>query len=146
MAAPSPKLEARPALVPSETETLSSQDLMEPRGTKRKAEKPEVAQPWAKLPRSALSLRTEPSLYSGAFPFYRRPSELGCFSLDAQRQYHGDARALRYYSPPAAHGPGPDFDLRDGYPERYQPRDEEVRERLDHLLRWLLEHRNQLEG
>lgn len=119
---------------------------MEPRGTKRKAEKPEVAQPWPKLPRSALSLRTEPSLYSGAFPFYRRPSELGCFSLDAQRQYHGDARALRYYSPPPANGPGPDFDLRDGYPDRYQPRDEEVRERLDHLLRWVLEHRNQLEG
>lgn len=119
---------------------------MEPRGTKRKAEKTEVAKTWNKLPRSLPSLRTQPSLYSGPFPFYRRPSELGCFSLDSQRQYHGDARALRYYSPPPINGPGPDFDLRDGYPDRYQPRDEEVRERLDHLLRWVLEHRNQLEG
>lgn len=133
-------------LVRPPMETLSSQDPMEPRGTKRKAEKTEVAKPWNKLPLSVPSLRTAPSLYSGPFPFYRRPSELGCFSLDAQRQYHGDARALRYYSPPPINGPGPDFDLRDGYPDRYHPRDEEVRERLDHLLRWVLEHRNQLEG
>lgn len=121
---------------------------MEPRGTKRKAEKTEVAEPCDQLRRPLPSLRTEPALYSGPFPFYRRPSELGCFSLDAQRQYHGDARALRYYSPPPINGPGPgpDFDLRDGYPDRYHPRDEEVKERLDHLLRWLLEHRHQLEG
>lgn len=119
---------------------------MDPRWAKRKAEKPAVAEPWSKLPRSAPSLRAEPALYAGRFPFYRRPSELGCFSLDAQRQYHGDGRALRYYSPPPINGPGPDFDLRDGYPDRYKPRDEEVKERLDHLLRWLLEHRRQLEG
>ncbi|KAM6182387.1 decapping and exoribonuclease protein isoform 2-T2 [Erethizon dorsatum] len=120
--------------------------LMEPRGIKRRAEKTEAAEPQNKLPHAAPSLPTEPALYSGPFPFYRRPSELGCFSLDAQRQYHGDARALRYYSPPPTNGPGPNFDLRDGYPDRYHPRDEEVREGLDHLLRWLLEHRGQLEG
>lgn len=119
---------------------------MEPRGPKRKAGRAEAAGPWSKLARPARSLRTEPALYRGPFPFYRSPSELGCFSLDAQRQYHGDARALRYYSPPPAHGPGPDFDLRDGYPDRYKPRDEEVRERLDHLLRWVLEHRHRLDG
>lgn len=119
---------------------------MEPRGPKRRAGRTEAAGPWSKLARPARSLRTEPALYRGPFPFYRSPSELGCFSLDAQRQYHGDARALRYYSPPPAHGPGPDFDLRDGYPDRYKPRDEEVRERLDHLLRWVLEHRHRLEG
>ncbi|XP_073894595.1 decapping and exoribonuclease protein isoform X4 [Macaca fascicularis] len=119
---------------------------MDPRGTKRGAEKTEVAEPRNKLPRPAPSLPTDPALYSGPFPFYRRPSELGCFSLDAQRQYHGDARALRYYSPPPTNGPGPNFDLRDGYPDRYQPRDEEVQERLDHLLCWLLEHRGRLEG
>lgn len=119
---------------------------MERRGTKRGAEKTEVADPRNKFPSPALSLPTDPTLYSGPFPFYRRPSQLGCFSLDAQRQYHGDARALRYYSPPPTNGPGPDFDLRDGYPDRYQPRDEEIREGLDHLLRWLLEHRGKLEG
>lgn len=60
---------------------------MEPRGSKRKAETQN------KHIHKATSLPTNPALYSGPFPFYRRPSELGCFSLDAQRQYHGDARA-----------------------------------------------------
>lgn len=119
---------------------------MDRRETKRRAEEADVAEPRNKLARPALSLPTDPALYSGPFPFYRRPSELGCFSLDAQRQYHGDAHALRYYSPPPTYGQGPKFDLRDGYPDRYQPRDEEVREGLDHLLRWLLDHRGQLEG
>ena len=119
---------------------------MEPRGTKRGAAKIRVAEPCNNLPRPAPSLPTDPALYSGPFPFYRRPSELGCFSLDTQRQYHGDARALRYYSPPPTNGQSPNFDLRDGYPDRYQTRDEEVQERLDHLLRWLLEDRGQLEG
>lgn len=118
---------------------------MEARGTKRGAGKIEVAEPRSKLPHPAPSLPTDPALYSGPFPFYRRPSQLGCFSLDAQRRYHGDAQALRYYSPPTD-GQGPNFDLREGYPDRYQPRDEEVREGLDHLLRWLLEHRGGLEG
>ncbi|XP_070274979.1 decapping and exoribonuclease protein isoform X4 [Myotis yumanensis] len=90
---------------------------MEPRGTKRGAGKVEGAEPRNKPPRPAPSLPTEPALYSGPFPFYRRPSQLGCFSLDAQRQYHGDAQALRYYSPPTA-GQGPNFDLREGYPDR----------------------------
>ncbi|XP_057554731.1 decapping and exoribonuclease protein isoform X2 [Hippopotamus amphibius kiboko] len=119
---------------------------MESRGTKGGAGKIEVVKPRNKRPSLAPSLPTNPALYAGPFPFYRRPSELGCFSLDAQRQYHGDARALRYYSPPPTNGQSPDFDLRDGYPDRYQPRDEEVQERLDHLLCWLLEHRSQLEG
>uniref|UniRef100_A0ABI7YXM6 Decapping nuclease n=1 Tax=Felis catus TaxID=9685 RepID=A0ABI7YXM6_FELCA len=119
---------------------------MDRRGTKRRGENIEVAEPRNKLPGPAPSMPTDPALYSGPFPFYRRPSELGCFSLDAQRQYHGDAQALRYYSPPPTNGQGPNFDLRDGYPDRYQPRDEEIREGLDHLLRWLLDHRGQLEG
>ncbi|XP_032506249.1 decapping and exoribonuclease protein isoform X2 [Phocoena sinus] len=119
---------------------------MESRGTKRGAGKIEEAEPWNKLLLPASSLPTDPALYVGPFPFYRRPSELGCFSLDAQRQYHGDARALRYYCPPPTNGQSPNFDLRDGYPDRYRPRDEEVQERLDHLLCWVLEHRGRLEG
>nr|KAF6362753.1 decapping exoribonuclease [Pipistrellus kuhlii] len=118
---------------------------MEPGGTKRGAGEVAAAEPRSKLPRPAPSLPTAAALYAGPFPFYRRPSQLGCFSLDAQRRYRGDARALRYYRPPA-NGQRPDFDLRDGYPERYRPRDEEAREGLDHLLRWLLEHRGGLEG
>ncbi|XP_032703094.1 decapping and exoribonuclease protein [Lontra canadensis] len=119
---------------------------MDRRENKRKLENVEVAEPRNKLTSPASSLPTDPALYSGPFPFYGRPSELGCFSLDAQRQYHGDARALRYYSPPPTNDQGPSFDLRDGYPDRYQPRDEELQEGLDHLLCWLLDHRGKLEG
>ncbi|XP_060045487.1 decapping and exoribonuclease protein isoform X3 [Erinaceus europaeus] len=113
---------------------------MKSRGTKKGDE------PLSKRPHLEPSLPTDPALYSGPFPFYRLPSQLGCFSLDEQRQYHGDARALRYYSPPPTSSQGPNFDLRDGYPDRYQPRDETVQEKLDHLLHWLMEHRGQLEG
>uniref|UniRef100_U6CUY2 Decapping nuclease n=1 Tax=Neovison vison TaxID=452646 RepID=U6CUY2_NEOVI len=120
---------------------------MDRRENKRKLENVEVeCEPRNKLTSPASSLPTDPALYTGPFPFYGRPSELGCFSLDAQRQYHGDAQALRYYSPPPTNDQGPNFDLRDGYPDRYQPRDEELQEGLDHLLHWLLDHRGKLEG
>ncbi|XP_027732309.1 decapping and exoribonuclease protein isoform X2 [Vombatus ursinus] len=121
---------------------------MEPQGAKRGAGEMKDGATGGppKWTRPAPSLPTDASLYAGPFPFYRRPSELGCFSLDSERRYHGDSRALRYFAPPPAHGSAPDFDLREGYPERYRPRDEETQEGLDHLLRWLLEHRGQLEG
>ncbi|XP_038624277.1 decapping and exoribonuclease protein [Tachyglossus aculeatus] len=124
---------------------------MERAGAKRGAEEEEAEeqqqQPAAKrAPGAPGVLATVPALYGGPFPFYRRPSEVGRFSLDAARGYHGDARALRYYAPPPARGPAPAFDLRRGYADRYRPRDEDLREGLDHLLRWLLDHRDRLPG
>ncbi|XP_032823055.1 decapping and exoribonuclease protein [Petromyzon marinus] len=47
-----------------------------------------------------LSLSTRPHDHGGGFPFYRQPVEVGCFSLDAERRFHADARQLRYYAPP----------------------------------------------
>ncbi|XP_044275645.1 decapping and exoribonuclease protein [Varanus komodoensis] len=91
-----------------------------------------------------LTLPVTPSQYDASFPFYRRPAEIGQFSLDAQRCYHGDARQLRYYVPPPAEGPSPGFDLRDGYCDRYVRRDESIREGLEHLLRWIAQNRKQL--
>uniref|UniRef100_A0A8D0H0S1 Decapping nuclease n=1 Tax=Sphenodon punctatus TaxID=8508 RepID=A0A8D0H0S1_SPHPU len=85
---------------------------------------------------AALHLAVSPSLYDAPFPFYRRPAEVGCFSLDGQRCYHGDARQLRYYNPPPTEGPSPCFDLRDGYRDRYVRCDGSIREGLDHLLKW----------
>ncbi|XP_063147310.1 decapping and exoribonuclease protein [Candoia aspera] len=103
----------------------------------------------AKLPRSdskdPLTLPVTPSLYDAPFPFYRRPAEMGHFSLDAKRCFHGDARQLRYYAPPPPEGPAPGFDLRDGYRDRYVRRDESVREGLEHLLRWIAQDRKQLQ-
>ncbi|XP_060615503.2 decapping and exoribonuclease protein [Anolis sagrei] len=96
-------------------------------------------------PKVPPTLPAGPSRYDGPFPFYRRPSEMGHFSLDGQRCYHGDARKLRYYAPPPIEGPSPGFDLRDGYHDRYVRRDESVREGLEHLLRWVSQNRKLLQ-
>lgn len=92
------------------------------------------------------TLPVTPSRYDAPFPFYRRPAEVGRFSLDSQRCYHGDARQLRYYAPPPTEGPSPGFDLRDGYRDRYVQRDESVHEGLEHLLQWVSQNRKQLQG
>ncbi|XP_059571237.1 decapping and exoribonuclease protein isoform X2 [Alligator mississippiensis] len=92
------------------------------------------------------TLPVSPGCYAGPFPFYGRPAEVGHFSLDEQRRYHGDARQLRYFAPPPDHRPDPPFDLLDGYQDRYVRRDEDVREGLDHLLRWVLHNRCRLPG
>lgn len=93
-----------------------------------------------------LTLPVTPSKYDAPFPFYRRPAEVGRFSLDAQRCYHGDARQLRYYAPPPTEGPSPGFDLRDGYRDRYVRREESVHEGLEHLLRWVAQNQKQLQA
>ncbi|CAM4564441.1 unnamed protein product [Lepidochelys kempii] len=90
------------------------------------------------------TLPTEPALYDGPFPFYRRPAEEGRFSLDAQRCYHPDARQLRYFAPPRAERPEPAFDLRHGYRDLYVRRDEGRREGLEHLLQWVAGNRDRL--
>uniref|UniRef100_S4RUU6 Decapping nuclease n=1 Tax=Petromyzon marinus TaxID=7757 RepID=S4RUU6_PETMA len=69
------------------------------------------------------------------------PVEVGCFSLDAERRFHADARQLRYYAPPKGGATRVEFDLRDGYSDRYVQRDDNVKERLDHVLRWILPNR-----
>ncbi|XP_015260940.1 PREDICTED: decapping and exoribonuclease protein-like [Gekko japonicus] len=93
-----------------------------------------------------LTLPVTPSRYDAPFPFYRRPAEVGRFSLDSQRCYHGDASQLHYYAPPPTEGPSPGFDLREGYRDRYVQRDESVHEGLEHLLQWVSQNRKQLQG
>ncbi|CAL1277924.1 unnamed protein product [Larinioides sclopetarius] len=38
--------------------------------------------------------------YDGRFPPFRKPSEIGFFSLDGEREYHDDNRQLKYISLP----------------------------------------------
>ncbi|XP_068106431.1 decapping and exoribonuclease protein [Hyperolius riggenbachi] len=103
-----------------------------------------------KFPHAAPSaMRTDPSLYQSAFPFYRLPSEVGSFSLDEKRCYHGDARRLRYYRPPAGvdkDGASLRWDLMDGFEDRYVQRDEDEKEGLLHLLTWIKENRRLVKG
>lgn len=90
------------------------------------------------VPRS-LSARAQ--LYERVFPQYRQPVEVGVFSLDSQRAFFNDSRQLRYYVDP---GNKPKFNLRDGYRDRFVKRDDGVKERLDHLLRWIVANRAKL--
>lgn len=80
------------------------------------------------------------SLFRGNYPFFRQPAELGHFSLDSERNFHDDSRQLRLFQPPHKI----DFDLSVGYNE-FVARNEEKKERLDHLLTWIQAHKVKFE-
>ncbi|XP_019957361.2 decapping and exoribonuclease protein [Paralichthys olivaceus] len=86
-------------------------------------------------PLGSQSLSTRRELYERDFPVYKQPVEVGCFSLDAERRFFNDDRQMRYYEGPER---SPNFDLRDGYKDRFIKRDDSVKEKLDHILRWII--------
>lgn len=83
-----------------------------------------------------LSARKE--CYERDFPVYKQPVEVGSFSLDSERRFFNDSRQMRFYTEPCRN---PNFDLRDGYRDRYIRRDDSVKEKLDHVLHWILANR-----
>ncbi|XP_042196854.1 decapping and exoribonuclease protein isoform X2 [Callorhinchus milii] len=78
----------------------------------------------------------EVATYDSSFPDYRQPVEIGCFSLDSYRQFFNDGRQLKCYVEPSSKNPN--FNLRDGYKDRYIKRNEHIKEKLDHILKWVL--------
>ncbi|XP_015242524.1 PREDICTED: decapping and exoribonuclease protein [Cyprinodon variegatus] len=92
-------------------------------------------------PLRSKTLSTKKEHYERDFPLYKQPVEVGCFSLDSQRRFFNDNRQMRYYVEPDRN---PNFDLRDGYRERYVKRDENVKEKLDHILRWIVANKSKL--
>ncbi len=92
-------------------------------------------------PLSDQCLSTRREQYERDFPVYKQPVEVGCFSLDSERRFFNDSRQMRYYVEPDR---CPNFDLRNGYKDRYVKRDESVKEKLDHMLRWILANRSKL--
>ncbi|KAG7506009.1 hypothetical protein JOB18_044991 [Solea senegalensis] len=90
-------------------------------------------------PVSSRSLSTRRELYERDFPVYKQPVEVGCFSLDSERRFFNDRRQMRYYVEPDRN---PNFDLRDGYKHRYVKRDDGVKEKLDHILSWIVANRS----
>jgi len=91
--------------------------------------------------RAAETLSTRRQLYERNFPLYKQPVEVGCFSLDSHRNFFNDQRQMRYYVEPRKR---PDFNLRDGYTNRFVKRDDGVKEKLDHILRWILANRDKI--
>ncbi|XP_068674928.1 decapping and exoribonuclease protein-like [Montipora foliosa] len=78
--------------------------------------------------------------FRGELPFYRQPTEVGCFSLDDKRSFHDDNRQLRLFSPPH----NINFDLRAGYKD-FVKRDDGEKEGLEHLLQWTNRHKEKFE-
>ncbi|KAM9392205.1 decapping and exoribonuclease protein [Pholidichthys leucotaenia] len=94
-------------------------------------------------PPSSKALSTRRELYERDFPVYKQPLEVGCFSLDAKRRFFNDSRQMRYYVQPERN---PNFDLRDGYKDRFIKRDDSVKEKLDHILRWVVANQLKSKG
>ncbi|XP_078274154.1 decapping and exoribonuclease protein [Rhinoraja longicauda] len=87
----------------------------------------------------ARALPVLPPHYDLKFPDYRQPVEMGCFSLDSHRQLFNDDRQLKFCRMPTDRKPR--FNLRDGFKDRYIKRNDSVKEKLDHILRWILLNR-----
>ncbi|XP_006791528.1 decapping and exoribonuclease protein [Neolamprologus brichardi] len=92
-------------------------------------------------PLSCRTLSTRRELYERDFPVYKQPVEVGCFSLDSERRFFNDSRQMRYYVEPDKN---PNFNLRDGYRDRFIKRDDSVKERLDHILRWIVANKSKI--
>jgi hypothetical protein len=88
---------------------------------------------------------TPVSRFNGKFPDFRRPLELGCFSLDANRAYVNNRSQLKTFSPPNDRNNGVRWDLRFGY-DTFIKRDDSVNEYLDHLLEWIQTNRTLATG
>lgn len=90
-----------------------------------------------------VTLATHRQMYERNFPVYKQPVEVGCFSLDSHRNFFNDHRQMRYYVQPSK---CPEFNLRDGYTDRFIKRDDGVKERLDPLLKWILANRDKIQN
>ena len=73
------------------------------------------------------------------FPYFRQPAEIGALSVDIERVFHDNRDKLREYIPPLSKPIK--FDLKRGF-DTFIARDEDVPERLDHMLQWINLHRN----
>ena len=90
--------------------------------------------------RSVLEVTPIERFSTSSLPSFRRPAEIGHFSLDIDRKFHDDSHQLKYFCPPHTIK----FDLTLGYKD-FIARDEDVKEKLDHLLMWVSKHREKFE-
>ena len=89
-------------------------------------------------------LRVDPvTQFSGSFPFFREPKEIGSFSHDSERKFVHTSEQLRYFAPPSNYD-DVHFDLSRGYKDA-NLRDDSIKEYLDSLLRWILLNKNKFQ-
>ena len=78
--------------------------------------------------------------YQGNFPHFRRPCEIGSFSLDIARNFHLNKSQLKFYHKPEDRK-NVKFDLTKGYSDM-KWKDENIDEKLDDILRWIIRNRH----
>jgi RAT1-interacting protein len=85
------------------------------------------------------SLNVKESSVSGKFPVYNRPSVIGYYSLDSERNYRGDLSQLKYIHFPTNRNVK--FNLDDGRTHAVK-KDDSCDEKINDLLRWMLRNSN----
>ena len=92
-------------------------------------------------------LTTVPGKHEGNFPFFRHPAKVGEFSLDERRDFQHDSSQRKYITWPSKvpleDGQNSDvsFDL-NLLLERAVKKDDSQDERLNNLLKWILENQS----
>lgn len=80
--------------------------------------------------------------YTGNFPKFSQPKQLGTFSIDGQREFVNDDRNVKFYKEPfelnMVH-----YNLSKGY-EMAILKNEEINEKLDSMLKWILTNRDKV--
>ena len=93
---------------------------------------------FARLERPESKLQTRPSSLfkgSGEFPYFRKPTEIGCLSLDIKRNFYNDRSQLKHYiSPKDIYNVK--FDLTKGY-HNFIEKDENSEEYINDILKWI---------
>jgi len=75
----------------------------------------------------------------GPFPAYSKPRVIGYYSVDCDRKYCGDLSQLKYIHLPSDYNVK--FDLDRGR-TLAQKKDDSYDEKIDNLLRWMLQNSN----
>ena len=95
-----------------------------------------------------LCLSTSLGKYDGNFPFFRYPAKVGEFSLDERRNFHHDNSQKKYIIWPSKRsledGQSADvnFDLNLLLEKAVRKDETQPSERLDNLLKWVLENQS----
>lgn len=69
-------------------------------------------------------------------PFFRKPNEIGAFSVDKNRCFRNDRCNMKYFVPPR-NSNNVQYDLTVGYKDMIR-KDEGKKEYIDNILHWIL--------
>ncbi|KAG8185232.1 hypothetical protein JTE90_002761 [Oedothorax gibbosus] len=80
---------------------------------------------------------------------FRKPSEIGHYSVDGVKEFHDDNRQMKWIYKPSSGwnadlGPESHWDLNVGYPQAIK-KDFENKKYITHILKWILNHREEIQ-